>query len=95
MPINAGLIRGHLLCAGEEYPLSALHPVSTLLQLHDSHTGQDYLSDCDLFGSKEVFQEALDALSSAGLVKTEFVPVSSDELRSATVYKTHPVSITQ
>ena len=64
IPINAGILHGHLLCAGFEYPLVGNENVTTLLRSgQDSDSLSDdvwVLSDKQLFGDyyEEVFEKA-------------------------------------
>jgi DEAD/DEAH box helicase domain-containing protein len=95
MPINMGLIQGHLLCAGDEYPLAAAGSVATLFS--NERVNQDHcpvLSDCDLFGSTDVFRAAIDGLISSGMMNETALPVAGLENKKVNVFKTHPVSDT-
>lgn len=38
MPVNVGLVQGHLLCAGEEYPITGQHPVCRIFSSEDDAT---------------------------------------------------------
>ena len=97
MPVNVGLVQGHLLCAGSEYPLTAQHPVSVLQATSgkDGHTqpNSSLLNDYNLFGSKRVFEEALDVLTATGMMKEETTPVASPQHETVSIFKTHPVSV--
>jgi len=88
MPIFPGLVEQHLLCAGREYPLTGSLNVS-VLQSSGDDVVQNLLSDIDLFGSREVYMEALETLKSQGSVTEEKVPITTGSGK-AIVYKTHP-----
>lgn len=88
MPIYPGLVQGHLLCAGQEYPLTGSSNVS-ILRSTDKIVPCGLLSDADLFGSREVYEEALETLISQGTVTQEKIAITSGSGR-ATVHKTHP-----
>ncbi|KAL3943355.1 MAG: hypothetical protein SGBAC_002596 [Bacillariaceae sp.] len=91
MPIYPGLVQGHLLCAGQEFPLTGHANVLTIQSTQDPDTlkEKDLLSDYDLFGSEDIYEEALETLQVQGAVKKETVGVRSEE-GSAVIYKTHP-----
>ena len=71
-PINAGVVSGHLLCASKEFPLTGTFP-ATILRSSDSgdcdNNQPHLLSDVDLFGSEEIYTEALTKLCSSGSVR--------------------------
>lgn len=95
MPINVGQIQGHLLCAGDEYPLAATGSIATLFS-HE-RVNQDQcavLSDCDLFGSKVIFRAAIDGLISSGMMNETALPSTGLQEKKMIVFKTHPVSHT-
>lgn len=91
MPIYPGLVQGHLLCAGQEFPLAGHNNVLTIQSTEDLDKSRekDLLCDYDLFGSEEVYREALETLQVQGAVQKETIGVRSDE-GSAVVFKTHP-----
>jgi DEAD/DEAH box helicase domain-containing protein len=93
VPLDVGLAEGHILCAGEEYPLTGRMSVTTLCNSDGECRRYDVLSDHDLLGSEGVYCEALDNLLSAGSLVKETVSVANVEFRQMTVYKTHPVSL--
>jgi DEAD/DEAH box helicase domain-containing protein len=67
MPIYPGLVQGHLLCAGQEFPLAGPLNVSAIVQHSLEHERfEELLGDGDLCGSKHVYQEVLDGLMSQG-----------------------------
>jgi DEAD/DEAH box helicase domain-containing protein len=93
MPIYPGLVQGHLLCAGQEFPLVGQWNVATITSASSSSSSSEpvgLLSDESLFGSKQVYQEALETLLSQGSVTEEAVAVAGNKRRRLTVYKTHP-----
>jgi DEAD/DEAH box helicase domain-containing protein len=91
MPIYPGLVQGHLLCAGQEFPLAGCLNVCTIQSTRDLEEllEQDLLCDYDLFGSEHVYQEALEMLRAQGSVKAETIAVKTKE-GTAKIYKTHP-----
>ena len=92
VPVNVGLVEGHMLCAGEEYPLTGRFPVTYLLQGPTSEsTTHNVLNDFDLLGSEAVYNEAHDALISTGSLTEEIVPIAHGAHKELVVYKTHPV----
>lgn len=91
MPINVGLVQGHLLCAGEEYPLTGQHPIKTLFETNGEDGEVGILNDYDLFGSEVVFRESIDSLVSTGMIKKTTMPVAASK-SEIVVFKTHPVS---
>lgn len=94
VPLSVGLLEGHMLCAGEEFPLTGPDPVTTLLSCEeDSSCRTQLLNDYELLGSEPQYEEAKQVLASAGSLVEEIVPVSHNGSRdSIKVYKTHPVS---
>jgi DEAD/DEAH box helicase domain-containing protein len=88
MPIFPGLVQDHLLCAGHEYPLTGPLNVS-VLQSSNIHFPKYLLSDMDLFGSRDVYMEALESLIAQGSVTQEKVAITAGS-GQAIVYKTHP-----
>lgn len=88
LPINDTVMKGHLLCAGEEFPLTGDRPVSCLL--HElEHENECCLADCDLLGPAEVHKDNVEYLERKGLLTRKAVSTSSNE--SAMVHSTHPV----
>ena len=81
-PINAGVVSGHLLCASKEFPLMengsptvlrSSNPAESVVV--DAH--QENLSDSELFGSREIFAEALNALCGNGSIVSFQAPIAS------------------
>jgi DEAD/DEAH box helicase domain-containing protein len=88
MPIYPGLVMGHLLCAGNEFPLTGGFNVRAI-QTIDHEMINGLLSDEDLFGSKHVYREALENLLSKGsLYEENNIAIYGDN--SISVFKTHP-----
>mmetsp|Transcript_13924 Transcript_13924/g.33366 ORF Transcript_13924/g.33366 Transcript_13924/m.33366 type:complete len:1080 (+) Transcript_13924:218-3457(+) len=86
MPIYPGLVQGHLLCAGNEFPLAGdLTP--SAIQSVERSPDNSLLTDHDLFGGGEVYEEALESLILQGSMVKEDVAAHR---KKATVYKTHP-----
>ena len=88
MPIFPGLVQEHLLCAAREYPLTGTLNVS-VLQSASNEFPKNLLSDMDLFGSHDIYIEALETLVSQGSVTKEEVPITAGS-GQAIVYRTHP-----
>jgi DEAD/DEAH box helicase domain-containing protein len=86
MPIYPGLVQGHLLCAGEEFPLAGSLNVSVIQSTGETPGG--LLSDENLFGSIEVYREALETLVSQGSVIEEYVAIAGKQQKTV-IYKTH------
>ncbi|KAL3912569.1 MAG: hypothetical protein SGILL_006829, partial [Bacillariaceae sp.] len=77
MPIYAGLVQGHLVCAGQEFPLAGSLNV-TAVQSVERRADPALLSDESLFGSKDVYEEALENLvSQEKLIRWKFCTRSS------------------
>eukprot|EP00980_Cylindrotheca_fusiformis_P028744 scaffold22641_cov206-Cylindrotheca_fusiformis.AAC.14 len=90
MPIYPGLVQGHLLCAGLEFPLVGPLNVRAIQSTVDAAACEKgLLCDYDLFGSQIVYQEALDVLQTRSSLTEETVAVKSKK-GEATIYKTHP-----
>ena len=89
IPINASLVREHLLCAGAEYPLTGQFPVTILFETIRNKDSIIALSDYELFGSQAVFVEAIASLKSTGLMKEVSQQTASGNI---VTFKTHPVS---
>jgi DEAD/DEAH box helicase domain-containing protein len=92
VPLNVGLVEGHMLCAGEEYPLTGRLSVTNLYGSDGESRRDGVMSDYHLLGSEAVYCEALEALASAGSLVKETVSVTHAECKQMTLYKTHPVS---
>jgi DEAD/DEAH box helicase domain-containing protein len=96
VPVNVGLVEGHLLCAGEEYPLTGEERV-TILQCCSvmESFDKELLNDCGLLGAAVNYKEAVDVLVSAGSLVAEVVPLSNHgPCKNLKVYTTHPVRST-
>lgn len=87
MPIYPGLVQGHLLCAGQEFPLAGSLNASAIQSVEA--VPSEFLSDQDLFGSRLVYEEALLTLLSEGSMTEEKVPLAS-QAGDATIHKIHP-----
>ncbi len=96
LPINGSVVKGHILCAGEEFPLVGNRPVSCLLNEYGNTSGT-ISADCDLLGG-EVYHEEVEYLLQKGLLTRKTVnAITQDEEKSMAavyeieVYSTHPV----
>lgn len=69
-PMNTGVVSGHLLCASKEFPLTGTVPATILRSSGGCDNNQPHLlSDVELFGSEEIYTEALTKLCSSGSVR--------------------------
>lgn len=87
IPVNHGLVQGHLLCASEEFPLTGPCPITVTQNLSAGEEQPGLLNDHDLFGGQGVYEEALAVLRSSRAVLSENIVVSSAS--GLTVYKAH------
>jgi DEAD/DEAH box helicase domain-containing protein len=87
MPIYPGLVQGHLLCAGQEFPLTGAANV-TAIQCVEKEPMTDLLPDKDLFGSSKIFSEAVEVCLAQGKLVLEYLPVVGGGV--IPVYKTCP-----
>ncbi|VEU36400.1 unnamed protein product [Pseudo-nitzschia multistriata] len=87
MPVYPGLVQGHLVCAGKEFPLTGRFNASAILTVEEKQA-DGLLSDEELFGSKEVYLEALENSTSKGSFSMEKVAVFGGIFIA--VFKTHP-----
>lgn len=96
VPVNVGLVEGHLLCAGEEYPLTGEERVTILQCCSEMESfDKELLNDCGLLGAAVNYTEAVDVLVSAGSLVAEVVPLSNHgPCKNLKVYTTHPVRST-
>ena len=84
IPLNVGIVQGHLLCASEEFPLCGTHSIAEVL---NDDIG-DFHVDHDLFGGKDVYLESLENLCDSKSVQIEKV----NGLNMFKTYAKHPVS---
>jgi hypothetical protein len=89
-------VEGHLLCAGEEYPLTGEERVTILQCCSEMESfDKELLNDCGLLGAAVNYTEAVDVLVSAGSLVAEVVPLSNHgPCKNLKVYTTHPVRST-
>jgi DEAD/DEAH box helicase domain-containing protein len=88
IPINSGLVQGHLLCASEEYPLTGAYPITIIQQARESDQERGaLLNDHALFGGKDIYDEALEVLRSTGSVMAETIAALGSTM---TLFKAHP-----
>lgn len=93
IPLNAGIVQGHLLCAGEEFPLVGCHNVTDLLYMSQDRSAtaiHNVLTDHALFGSELVYSEAIEHLLDRGHLWSE----AANKLNGLAALSTHPVSVT-
>lgn len=95
LPMNGSVLAGHLLCAGEEFPLTGKQPVCSLLNEmgFDSHSYCP--TDEELFGSTDSYQEEIDQLIDNSLLKSRKVQTAkiNQVVEEIECKETHPVSI--
>jgi DEAD/DEAH box helicase domain-containing protein len=92
IPINSGLVQGHLLCASEEFPLTGKYTPTTIQSTAEAaKVHHDLLNDYDLFGGMDIYEEALDALRSTGSVTEEIIATPAASFGKITIYKAHPL----
>lgn len=99
LPINASVMQGHLLCAGNEFPLTGAQSVSCLLNEISIQGGCPV--DCDLLGPSNVYNDNVEYLAKKGLLSQKHIRSVSDhhcigegkEVANIPVYSTHPVSV--
>ena len=89
IPISSGVVQGHMLCASGEFPLTGGLPVTSILGPADIESRETILSDVDLFGGEENYQEALQTLKTSRSVVEESVP--RDESKKTTVFRAHEI----
>eukprot|EP00978_Attheya_sp_CCMP212_P002322 scaffold4800_cov47-Attheya_sp.AAC.2 len=96
LPINAGLVQGHLLCAGQEFPLTGDQPVSVILQPRQTRIVSEQedkepklMNDYSLLGSEETFIEAHTTLLKSGSLVQERISIPSTKDGTLLVSKTH------
>ena len=88
VPLNAGIVTGHLLCASEEFPLVGSYAVTSALNAGNStiYNGKSDLSDHDLFGSEETYNEAFENLLDRKQIRLEKI----NDTTSIDAYSIHP-----
>lgn len=93
LPVNEGLVQGHMLCAGKEFPLTGDFPATALLGWNEEEhePNSQIMSDRALFGSTEMYNDALESLLRSGSLVKELVPVPAENETNIEVFKTHPV----
>ncbi|KAL7550627.1 hypothetical protein ACHAWF_013893 [Thalassiosira exigua] len=98
LPINSAVMQGHLLCAGEEFPLLGNQPVSCLLNEFGLKEKDICPADCDLLGPPSVYHDNIQHLAKKGLVCCKSVRAGCGHKNSSKsdrfnlpVYSTHPV----
>ena len=84
IPLNVGIVQGHILCASEEFPVCGNHSVTEVL---NGNLGTFHV-DYDLFGGKDVYLESLENLCDSKCVQMEKV----NGLQKFITYAKHSVS---
>ena len=85
--MSADLVQGHVLCASEEFPLTGVDPVTTIV---DALRHQEEVpSDRELFGPSE-YDQSLESLNTTGSIVREDVMVSNSPGTKITVFKARP-----
>ena len=90
IPLNQGLVEGHLLCAADEFPLCGSASIECPLLGKDEKDEfvNKTIPDCDLFGGKILYEESIENLFDRGLIRKEMI----QENLSMPMYSKHPVS---
>ena len=88
VPLNPGIVSGHLLCAADEFPIVGQTSVFNVLKDTNWSIGStELISDFDLFGSKSVYREALENLLDRGAIE------EAQNIKEMKAYVKHPVSL--
>ena len=93
LPMTGSVLAGHLLCAGEEFPLTGKRPVSSLL---NEMRSDDYCpTDEELFGSTICYQEEVDNLIEKSFLTSRKVNAveRNQMVEELECKETHPVRI--
>jgi DEAD/DEAH box helicase domain-containing protein len=99
LPFNDSVIQGHLLCAGNEFPLTGDRSVSSIL---NEDSKQEHCPvDCVLLGPSNIYYDNVEYLARKGLLSQKFLRIDSHHhgvsksrgSSSISVYSTHPVSV--
>jgi DEAD/DEAH box helicase domain-containing protein len=96
LPISGRVLQGHLLCAGEEFPLTDDRPVSCLLN-ETAGDGSFCPPDKALFGD-EAYQDGVEQLIQKSLMRNKVVCAVNSTTDAQVVEEiicreTHPVSV--
>ncbi len=99
LPINDSVMQGHLLCAGDEFPLTGDRSVSSIL--NEVSIQEHCPVDCDLLGPSNVYYDNVEYLVRKGLLSQKCIRFisghhavgKSNKSASISVYSTHPVSV--
>ena len=92
VPVNAGLLQNHLLCAGEEYSLvMGQNSITTLLTSERHQPVQSQIVDRDLF-SGALYDECIEKLLQDRLISAGRVTITDAGGKEETIvtYSTHP-----
>jgi DEAD/DEAH box helicase domain-containing protein len=89
IPINTGILQGHLLCAGTEYPLVGDQSVVALLSSASEDPLRSKMTDRKLF-SENIYDEVHEKLKQDRLLCENAVTLRTSSAIHA--YSTHPVS---
>ena len=78
--INPGVLRGHLVCASSEFPLTGNFTVLSLARnsFAPNEMFESLLSDCQLFGSAHFYDDALQILLAKGMIQKESIAMVHD-----------------
>lgn len=93
LPVCDNVLQGHLLCAGEEFPLTGDRPVSSVLNemVNDKYCPADE----HIFGCHKSYNEEIDRLIDKGLLRDKRVCAvkGNKAVQEILCKETHPVSI--
>lgn len=88
IPLNHGLVEGHMLCASDEFPLCGNAPIEySFLQKDEIDESVNItIPDCDLFGGLSLYSESIENLIDRGLIRKENIQDNT----SRPTYSKHP-----
>ena len=91
IPLNHGIVEGHMLCASDEFPLCGKSSIVDLILTNDN-VNQSFnmiVPDWDLFGGQNVYEDSIETLVDRGLIRKEQIQGKT----SIPAYSKHPVSL--
>lgn len=91
IPLNHGIVEGHMLCASDEFPLCGKSSIEDLILTEDNvnKSFNMIIPDWDLFGGQNVYDDSIETLVDRGLIRKEQIKGKT----SISTYSKHPVSI--
>jgi len=88
VPLNSGIISGHLLCASAEWPLMGHTSVISILNVDPLDPSITQLCDFDLFGSEAIYTDALENILERGHIRSEKINITSSQ--KVETFSIHP-----